>query len=178
MVSVENCYIDGFSTGGIDFQPTNANAQLFVENTTVRNCTGGGVQVHPAGVTALASLNNVRMIGNLFGFRADDRAVAIVRNSIANGNTNNGFLAFSAAAATNLTLENCVTAQNGVFAASAAGSAGIQVNGGAAVANISNVTISGNLNGLNEVGGGQVRSWGNNHTRDNGAPNGAGLTNQ
>src|SRR5215831_9554257 len=53
-VHVENCYIDGFSTGGIDFQPTNANSQLFVKNTTVRNCSGGGVWVHPNGVTGLA----------------------------------------------------------------------------------------------------------------------------
>jgi hypothetical protein len=177
-VHVENCYIDGFSVAGIDFAPNNTQSQLFVENTTIRNCVGGGVRVRPNGVPGFAELNKVRMQANLFGFRADDNSTSIVRDSVAAGNTNNGFLAFSAGAATNLTLENCTTAQNGVFAASAAGSAGIQVNGANAVVNMSNVMISGNAAGLNEVAGGQVRSWGNNHTRDSGAPNGAGQTTQ
>jgi len=184
-VHVENCYIYNFTQIGIDFTPSAVSAstsQLFVRNTVVKDNLGassGGIHVKPgANVTGFAELNNVEMRNNLFGFRADDNSTTTVRDSVAAGNTNNGFLAFSAGGATKLTLESRVAANNGVFAGSSAASAGINANGAAAQIAISNCTISGNVNGLAEGGGGTIQSWGNNQNRDNGTPNGTPITRQ
>jgi hypothetical protein len=186
VVHIEECYIYNFTQIGIDFSPSSSTpgstSQLHVRNTVIKDNVGtssGGIRFKPGtNVTGSGEIHNCKLADNQYGLRVEDNSNLTVDNTQASGNVNNGFLAFSAGGATNLTLESCITANNGIFPASAAGAAGLQVNGAAAVAFISNVTISGNALGLSPVSGGTIRSGGNNHNRDSGAPNGAAFPTQ
>ena len=67
-VTIEDSYIFGFGSGsarGVSIDSTSSNVQLFVNNTTINNNTGGGIVVQPStGFSAGADLNNVRLLGN------------------------------------------------------------------------------------------------------------------
>src|SRR5438552_9649175 len=91
---VENCTIEGFNVG-ISFAPS-ATSSLYVKDTIIRKNTttgGGGVLVKP-GTSGRAdvSFDHVRLEGNFFGFRGEDRTTANIRDSISNGNATNGVL--------------------------------------------------------------------------------------
>jgi hypothetical protein len=165
---VENVDIFQFSQKGIDFEPT-TNASLFVQDSVVRNCTvagGGGVLIKPGtGVSAAASFDRVEFKQNNYGLRVEDRSQVSVRDSVSSGNTNNGFLVFTAAAAANLNMENTVAANNG---GSNPASAGIKSEGGFSTARISNVSAWGNSSGLLSATGGNIVSFGNNRIDGNG----------
>jgi hypothetical protein len=161
---VENCTINGFTQRGIDFTPA-APASLLVKDSVIRNnptaSNGGGILVKPglAG-SARVVLDGVRLERNLFGLRVEDNSSVVVRNSSASDNENNGFLVFSAAFPSSLTLENVVTSVNRTNGVSAVG-----LN---ATARISNVTITGNLGtGLSSSSGGVIISFGNNQNSGN-----------
>ncbi|MDP1678567.1 MAG: right-handed parallel beta-helix repeat-containing protein [Candidatus Nitrotoga sp.] len=157
---VENCVIENVVQKGIDAQNSTPNSMLFVRDTVIRNAAnvtnGGAIFVKPAvGVFTTVSLNNVTLDSNQFGLRIEDRTKAAVRNSVAaNSNPGNGFVAFSASAATEMSIENS-SASNGA-------AAGIMSNGGAAKIYISNINVFNNAQGLNSASGGQIISFGNN----------------
>lgn len=173
---IENCVIFGFNAAasgfGIDFNPA-GTGYLFVRNTVVRdngtNGTGGGIFIRPgASGAARVTLDGVQMSRNNYGLRTEDRAKVTVRNSIATGNFNNGFIAFSAGGGTgsNINLESTVSANNGSNGASA--------NGANAIVRLSNSTITDNdARGLFSVSGGQLISFGNNRLAGNVAGDGA-----
>ena len=163
---VEHCQIYRFSGNGIDFQPSGVS-QLHVSDTVIRENNGSAsnaILIRPTATgSALAALDRVHINRNRVGLRAEDRSKVTVRDSIAAGNTNNTFLAFSNAAAVELNLENSVatntTAGNGVRAAGTA----------LAVVRLSNVTITNNSNnGISVVNGASVISFGNNRVAGNG----------
>lgn len=166
---VENCVIFGFNTGastgfGIDFAPA-GTGYLFVRNTVVRdngtNGTGGGIFIRP-GVSGAArvTLDGVQMSRNNYGLRTEDRAKVTVRNSIAAGNFNNGFIAFSAGVGSNINLESTVSANNG--------SNGVSANGANAIVRLSNTTITDNeARGIFTNNSGQVISFSNNRLAGN-----------
>jgi hypothetical protein len=168
-VHIEQCWINNFTGTGVDFGPNSA-ASLEVEDTVITNCAGGGVRVHPSSGVTIGTINNVRCKNNLYGFRVDDNGKVTINNSVAANNTNNGFLAASASAATILNVNNSVASSNGVQPASLTGSAGVVTSGANATIRISNVMIAGNLNGISTPTG-TVASWGTNYNADNGAPN-------
>src|SRR5499427_6702587 len=65
---VENCYIYGFTQGGINVATSGANAELFVNDTFVIN-NGNGVQIAPSAGNVRSMLAHVRAHGNSgFGF--------------------------------------------------------------------------------------------------------------
>ncbi len=166
---VENCTIKGFTQEGIDFAPAaGATNRLFVKDTKIRDNTGGGIWIEPgSGATVTASLDNVRLQHNLWGLKAEQSATVNVnvRNSLAAGNTSNGFVAKTTGATVNLTLENTVVSSNGNNGIAA-------VNAGATV-RLSNVAVVDNLwTGLLAQTGGAIISYGNNQVRGNG-PDGA-----
>lgn len=167
---VENCMINGFTQIGIDFEPSGAS-ELFVRNTQIRNnqgATGGGILVKPSGAgTATALIDQTSMVNNRFGVRAEAGSKVTVRSSSASGNLTNGFLAVTAAGGVELNLENVIATANV--------GAGVRSEGGAAaVVRISDSFLSGNANGLQSVGGGQIISFGNN--RNNGNTNNGAVT--
>jgi hypothetical protein len=116
---VEKCTINAFrgaNGSGIEIAPTAAGTtQVFIKDTIVRNNgqgTGGGIFINPAaGVTVKASLDNVRMENNLFGFKGQGISTTSVHNSVAAGNSAAGFSAVNGSAVLNI--ERSVAANNG-----------------------------------------------------------------
>jgi Right handed beta helix region len=161
VVDIENCVIENFSKIGIDFEPTNAGAKLFVSNTVVRNCATGGVQVQPfGGVNALAAMDNVQSNLNFFGFGAIDNSIVSIHNSVASGNTRNGFIAASTSIGTRLSLDNDMASNNGTN--------GVRAVGGGALISMSNVDSFGNSAlGSTADSGSTIFSFGNNRQTDN-----------
>ncbi|CAG9931546.1 right-handed parallel beta-helix repeat-containing protein [Candidatus Nitrotoga arctica] len=163
---VENCVIENVVQKGIDAQTSTPTSALFVRDTVIRNAAnvpnGGAMLIKPAaGAFITVSLNNVTMDSNQFGLRIEDRTKAAVRNTVAaNSNPGNGFVAFSASAATEMSIENS-SASNGAT--------GITSNGGAAKVYISNVNVFNNAQGLAPISSGQIISFGNNKISGNAA---------
>lgn len=116
---VEKCTINSFrgSNGsGIEIAPTAAaTTKVFIKDTIVRNNgqgTGGGIFVNPGvSATVNASLDNVRMENNVFGFKGQGNSTSSVHNSVAAGNAAAGFSAVNGGAALNI--ERSVAANNG-----------------------------------------------------------------
>jgi Right handed beta helix region len=159
---VENCQIFGFTGVGIDAEPANAS-QLFVLDTVVRNNDGGGIYIKP-GTYMGGSLDRVRLDGNLYGVRVDNNANVTIRNSVAAGNSTNGFHANSTGAGVQINLDNSTAVNNGV--------SGVATSGAAAAVIMTNSTVGSNAHGINTAGGGNVYSFGNNRIFANGT-NGA-----
>ena len=163
---VENCEINGFAQRGIDFFPTGTGtSQLFVKDTNIHG-NGGGIWVKPgAGVTATASIDHVRVEHNLFGIKGEQSSSTVIRDSVAAGNTNSGFVANSGGGLVDVTVENTVSAGNGQN--------GVVATGANATVRLSNATITDNATGVLSQGGGTILSFMNNRIRGNttdGAP--------
>jgi len=159
---IENCYIYQFTGPGIDFEPNQAtDSQLFVMDTLVKDNSGGGVLVKPAGGgTARAALDKVRMVKNQFGARVEDNSKVTIRDSIAANNIGNGFLSISASAAVELNLESVVSTHNGTN--------GVRTDGASSTVRLSNVTVVNNINmGLLVANSGVFLSFGNNKVAGN-----------
>lgn len=170
VLHVENCDIFGFGAGtalGIDFEPS-GNSQLFVIDTVIREnstgAAGGGVLIKPSAGITKASLDRVRLLNNFYGIRAESNAVVTIRDSVASGNSRNGYLAVSTGPAVELNLENNSAVNNGTN--------GVATSGAAATIRLSNMTIANNNQGINFSAGGAVLSFGNNKNAGN-ATNGA-----
>jgi hypothetical protein len=163
---VENCTIYGFTGKGIDAHPS-TTSQLFVTDTIIRNnpgTTGGGIALTPiAPATLVATIERVRMQRNRFGVRAEDGTRVTVRDSVATGNSTNGYVAFSAGLPATMVVESSLASDNT--------NNGVSAIGAAATLRLSNVVVTGNGTGLN-ASGGAIESFGNNRVVGNGA-NGA-----
>jgi hypothetical protein len=116
---VEKCIIDNFrgaAGSGIEIATTTAGTtQVYIKDTIVRNSgqgAGGGIFINPgAGATVKASLDNVRMEGNIFGLKVmGSTSNASANDSVAAGNTAAGFSAAVSGAV--LTIERSVATHN------------------------------------------------------------------
>lgn len=167
---IENCVIFNFSQIGVDFVPAPAAAstfQLYIKDTIIRNnnnaVNGGGIRITPgANGTVAASVDGVRLEGNTFGLKAEDRVTAAVRNTVAAGNAAQGFIAGGVAGPINLNLESCEAISNGSF--------GIRNSNANAnsVIRMSNITVMNNGTGLSANGSSIIRSFVNNRIDGNG----------
>ena len=147
---VEKCTINAFRGAGgfgIEIAPTVAGTtQVFVTDTIIRHngagVNGGGIFLNPTGSAVVkASLDNVRMENNVFGFKSQGNSTTMVNNSIAAGNAFAGFSAFAGAAVVNI--ENSVAANN---------QTGIVCNAGTTL-RIGNTSIFGNTTAVTVAGG-------------------------
>jgi len=154
---VEKCEIFGFAGIGINAVP-GGSSLLFVLDTVVRNNDGGGILIKP-GPYVGASLDRVRLDGNFYGVRAESNANVTIRDSVAAGNSTNGFQAASTGASALINLENSTAVGNGT---------GVATSGGAAAVIMSNSAIMSNGQGINTSAGGNVYSFGNNRIIANG----------
>lgn len=160
---IENVRIFNFTQVGIDFEPSSAST-LEVNNSIVNDCAGGGILAKPAaGIAAGANLIGVTSSRNLFGLRVEDRGTAVVQESSMNGNTSNGYHAFSASAGSGIGIVRSVTSRNG--------QSGVTTTGAGATIVISQVGILANGTGISAPSG-AVISFGNNQIAGNGT-NGA-----
>jgi hypothetical protein len=164
---IESVEISGFMQYGVEFDPTSSpsaglGAGLFMHDVTVTD-SGSGVVIEPVGVSAVASLDDVRLDQNTYGLWVGDNAVANVRRSRAAANVSGGFIAQtlgSGPAAINL--EDSKATDN-------SGTGIVAANQGASVS-LSSVDIVHNVMGINARNGGTVYSFGNNRIFLNGSP--------
>jgi hypothetical protein len=161
-VHIEDCEIQNFAGLGIDFEPTDANAKLFVSNTDLLDNAQGGILMKPVSVPATAALDHVNAIANGYGFRAQDNMVAAVSNSLATGNRGNGFQTISSGGGAQMNLQTVVSSNNGMNGVTSEGGPNAQVT----LSNLTAVDNSGQ--GTLSVSGGKLISLGNNQIADNG----------
>ncbi len=163
---VEDCVIYGFTQHGISFTPS-ASSDLYVSRTTIRDNTGGGIDIIPNGALgfAFAALDNVRIENNLRGVRAQDGSTVTVARSIVSGNDNNGFNAVAASRAVTMSIDNSTSTLHG--------GAAVNSNGALATVRLSNSQITDNPGlGLYSAGG-AIISFGNNRVAGNVGGDGA-----
>jgi hypothetical protein len=163
-LSVDNCLIEGFPDPGIAFYGA---GQLFVRNTTVRNCrTGGsnaGIRISPNSGKAIVFIDHSQSEKNDEGIVASGNAKVTVRNSVAASNSGYGFAATASAFTnTEMNLENCVATGNGVGIFSTTG-----IAPGDALIRVSNSTITNNNTGVFGNQAGLILSRGNNTLEGN-----------
>jgi len=90
-VHIENCRINGFLTSGINFINNITNAQFFVKDTTIHNCTPAGINLAPtAPATVLIERVNVTDSSN--GIEAAGNIKSVLVDATASGNAGVGFL--------------------------------------------------------------------------------------
>jgi hypothetical protein len=162
---VENGTIENFTGNGINFVP-NSPATLTVRDTLIRG-NGGGINIQPgASGSVNAVLERVQLVLNTGpGLQAQGAASVNVRNSVAGTNSGNGFTVIGGGAAVQLMLDNVISSENSL--------AGVLAQGSGAVIRLSGSTLSGNTQGIQATTGAQVISFGNNRNRGNisdGAP--------
>jgi parallel beta helix pectate lyase-like protein len=162
ILNIQNVRVQEFTGAGIDFEPNQAQgSQLFVSDSSIYANTGGGILIKPAGGGGVnASLDHEELTSNLYGVRAEDKSNVTIRNTNAALNSNNGFLAVSAASPTVMMVQNSTASNTGLN--------GIATTGGGATIRLNGNTITNNGTGLNSSGGGQIISFGNNAIAGNG----------
>jgi hypothetical protein len=163
-LTVENCWISGFTTRGIDVTAT-GSVTLFVRNT---NISGGatGVFATSSGGVALAQLDNVHLTGLTNGLEVSANARANISGSIISGNASNGLLASTGTSIINAE-NNQITFNDLTGVNASVSGASIRLTGN---------DISNNTTGINIAAGATVFSAGNNRVFFNAssqAPNGA-----
>jgi hypothetical protein len=161
VLHIENCVIEGFNEG-ISFDLNNA-AQVFIQNTSVRNNIADGILFFTNTGLIKASIENSHFDNNgtggaFNGVNILRKSRVTVRGSTASGNGSAGF----AVSGGDLNLDNCEASNNrdGVV------TAGDNLDTGTAV--VSNSVITNNSrNGFYQLGG-TFNSLGNNVVRRNG----------
>ena len=165
-LTVEKVQVYGFSGHGILFPPAGAS-RLVVNDSTIRNNGGSGIHVAGSG-NATVTLNNVTVIGNARGVRAEDGSKVFVHGSVSASNVGNGFIANGTSRSVDMTIESSSSFNNG--------GAGV-FSGPLSTVRISRVSASGNSTGLLPSGGGAIISTGTNAVFGNatdGAPTSTG----
>jgi hypothetical protein len=152
---VENCVIDGFAGGAINFQQ---NGKLFVKDTIVRNngqSSFAGIYI--AG--GIVSIDHCTVENNGYGIVIDGGRITI-RDSVVSGNVRHGFWArgFNMMGASNI--ENCMVTDNGTGIGAGSGSRSVTVL-------VSNTTITGNTYGVGIADGCSIFSFRNNRLDGN-----------
>jgi hypothetical protein len=160
---VENCVVNGFPTG-ISFA-LNAAAEVFINDTLVRNSNASGISFSTNAGLIKAAINHCRIENNgHFGPVGDGVSVlkrgrVTVRDTVSTGNNGAGFVVSGG----ELTLENCEASNNGDGVIAAGDST---LDGNALVSNT--VVTHNSRDGFRQQGTGVLNSLGNNVVRKNG----------
>jgi hypothetical protein len=163
-VHIEDCQITGFVQNGISFTPSNAGAQLFVKDTTIKKCQGAtfaGIALSPT-VAATAHITNCRISACAAGITSSGKGIGIVNNTTCDGNTTAGFE--NSATTSKLSLVRCTSTGNGV---------GVQAGGPMIITECSVFNNTGA--GLKTTTGGTITSFSNNTVSGN-TPDGSATT--
>jgi hypothetical protein len=153
---VENCVINGFSSG-IFF---GSAGRLYVKDTVTKNNAGSGIYIGSSSGTVTALVDGSQFENNGNGVFCDQvgSARVTIRDSIASSSTFSGFSARIApisAVVIEINIENCL-----VTGSQAAGIAASNVPGGTAgttIISVSNTTIAHNFSGIFCGTGGVMR---------------------
>jgi hypothetical protein len=146
MVVIQHCEIDGFSVDGVQMDSGATSCNMSITDTRITNCTNDGVFVHGAlGIHSSVTDCECEKCGNA-GYEADTGVMTITRSVGSNGNT--AFLATTGGA---IHATHC-TASGNTTAITAMPTSSVILN---------DCDIISNGTGIS-VGGGAVRSMGNN----------------
>ena len=146
-VVIEHCQIFGFRAGaGRGISDTRGYAagtkQLFIKNTNVRNNSGVGIAVAPAGGSFVSgTFDNVEAVGNDGGGISINGGHIQINNSNASGNASFGIQTQQTGPGTFVVINNTTMDVNG--------SSGVSAVGGSVI--LSNVTVTDNGGGVNGV---------------------------
>jgi hypothetical protein len=148
--------------GGVGFRP-NGSAKLVMSDCLVAdNGSGGNILIRPIGNAPVqASINRVTTASSVFGIKVDGGGQTAgvidveVRDSVAAGHTNNGFIAVSSAgqAQIRFKITRSSASGNGAFGAVATGAQAFMIVDGS--------SFTGNGTGLAQLSGSTVASYGN-----------------
>ncbi len=160
-LTVENCTINGFTQNAISMEGA---GQLFVHDTTIRHngssgASFGGISVIPASGAVGGVIDHVRLEGNGgFGVKVGNGANLSVSNSIAINHLAGGgpagfpagFAVTSVSNSGSLSLTGCTASNNG--------GSGVLLNGG--LIRVTEMSVTGNSVGFNNMSGGTFNSFG------------------
>jgi hypothetical protein len=175
---IDHCRIARFnsaSSWGVSFQPSEA-ARLVITDTLINDngnpavpaTAGGGILVQPtgAGGSATVTLDNVRLVGNSQGLRAESTGSANPIRGTINRSTasNNYYLGFAAVASggsgpVSLMVDNSTASFNG--------GAGFTANGAGTLIRMGRSVSTGNATGTLPNNTGVIESYGTNQVRGN-----------
>jgi hypothetical protein len=164
------------SNGGIGLQVNNsaANLNINMNGVSVSGNSAGNIFIKPSGsVGVTAFLNNVRINGGAFGLRADASATSgtvrvVFQNGWANNATNSAFNSVGTAAGfARVTVSNSTANNNGT---------GANANGANAFLEVTASTITHNNIGLNQAGGSELGTFGDNVIQRNTAATAGTIT--
>jgi hypothetical protein len=170
-LTVDNVFIENQQNGnGIHIENQTGNVRVAINNTKIVNTgngtVGAGIQINPKGNgSAEVSINNTQLIRNTVGVRADTTNTTgsidiVISNSAAKYNRFHGFVAIGGAAGkARMFLDGVVSSNNdgeGVRVANANGNV-----------RIGRSTVAYNTTGIALVGGGLIRSYGDNFINGN-----------
>ena len=110
-LDVERCVLTGFATTGIDFEPSNNAAELFMSDTTVRDSGGGLLSYGAPGSKPFVSVDHCRFTGNSYGVSLTG-PVTTITNSVVSGNAGVGI--FMAGVAVLTSIDRCQLMNNSV----------------------------------------------------------------
>jgi hypothetical protein len=168
-LTVRDSVIRNFSGDGINFQPFSSTlSQLFVSNTLISDNGSHGISIGPGGSgTTSGILDHVQMENNVgagllaIGSQATNVTVS---DCVSANNANAGIFSDSVSGAlVNIMVRNSTIANNG--------SDGLEAQGTGATVRVTRSTITGNANGWDNSTGGVVLSYGDNNIDGNGSVN-------
>lgn len=167
---VENCEITGFTSDGIAVNAT-ANANVFINDTTVRNNGGTGASLQAASFQLNVSVDGSRFEGNAaHGILATDGATVTASRTVASGNAGNGFVARTATGQkAAISCDGCTASGNGSATPTLDSGSGFAVLGPAAFMAIARSTATSQAIGFAVVQGTLESLSGTNLVRNNGA---------
>jgi hypothetical protein len=158
---VENCYIQNFTTAGIDIAANEgaAGARVTIKDTNITNTGTVGLQASNANAAGFVSVvaNNMRIDSCTSGVIVKDRAFVTLRDSVIQACATVGASIQAPSNTATLSLENTVLASVGT---------GVQGGGAGTVVDLSNTSILNNSTAISG-GGGTINSHQNNRLANN-----------
>ncbi|WP_183095920.1 hypothetical protein [Nocardioides stalactiti] len=177
----------GSTTSGIRFIQ---GASLHVEDTTINNVTGAGIDFNPTGFTSHLVVDRVRIteaygagaIGIWVRPNGGNSSAVITDSSVATTAIGVQVNAGGKVAVVGSTISKCVTGLQATTAVVKAATlsasdtsvfsctTGVVSDGANAIVTLDSSSLSGNTEAITVAGGAAVRSYGNNVIRDGGEP--------
>jgi hypothetical protein len=156
---VENCYIQNFTTAGIEVDLNDTGPLVSIKDTNISH-TNTGIQMTGGGEVVGGTLDRVRVENCANGIIAKEGAFLTIRDSIVVNNATTAVGIENTAKSAGLNLENTLISNAGTGVA--AGGPGTRVD-------LSNTSILYNFTAISS-GGGTVTSHGNNRIANNSSP--------